>query len=64
MREWGSLPINTAENYPAGVYEGYTTFRKNQPMDYALTVEKKEDSVYVVTFTDTLPEKEKELSRG
>jgi hypothetical protein len=61
MHEWASLPINTAGSYPPGVYEGYTTLRKNQPYDYALRVDRRDDSVYVVTFTDTLPEKRKRI---
>ena len=61
MHEWGRLPINTAEKYPPGVYLSNRTLRDNQPEEFAMTLEKKDDSLYAVNFTDTLSQKRKRI---
>jgi hypothetical protein len=62
LNEWGRFPINIAESYPTGVYEFYKTFRKNRPEYFEMNLEKKGDSVYAVTFTDTIPDNKERIN--
>jgi hypothetical protein len=53
---WGEYPINKADAYPSGVYEFYHLFRRNQTESFCLRLNMSKDSLYIVDFTDTLPE--------
>ena len=61
MNEWSKFPINKAESFPPGVYEFNKTFRKNQAEYFAMSLERQEDSVYAVTFTDSLSDNKKRI---
>ena len=61
VNEWSKLPINTADSFPPGVYEFNKTFRKNQAEYFAMSIERQEDSVYAVSFTDSLPDNKKRI---
>jgi hypothetical protein len=56
MSDWSKYPINNTIAYPSGVYEFYQLFRRNQIEKFGLSLKMREDSVYVVTFTDSLPD--------
>ena len=53
---WRDFPINKTETYPSGVYEFYHTFRRNQVEAFSISLSTLNDSLYMVSFNDSLPE--------
>ncbi len=53
---WAEYPINKTETYPPGVYEFYQLFNKNKIEPFGLHLTMTADSLYVVSFTDSLPD--------
>jgi len=56
VNRWGEYPINKTDTYPSGVYEFYETFRRNQIEPFGLNVRMTADSLFEVSFTDSLPD--------
>ncbi len=59
QNEWGKYPINNVVNYQDGIFEFYELFRKNQSEKFGITLKMREDSVYIMTFTDSLPDEKR-----
>jgi hypothetical protein len=53
---WSEYPINKTETHPSGVYEFYHLFRRNQAEPFGLSLTAIKDSLYMVSFTDSLPD--------
>jgi hypothetical protein len=56
VNHWGEYPINKTETYPPGVYEFYQLFKKNETEPFGLNLTMTADSLYAVSFTDSLPD--------
>jgi hypothetical protein len=61
MNDWGKYPINKADTYPSGVYEFYQPFRRNQVEKFNLRLKMRDDSLYEVTFTDSLSDEKQRV---
>ena len=70
VNHWADYPINKTETYPSGVYEFYQLFKRNKIEPFGLKVTQTADSLYTVSFTDSLPDDKLraehwvEISRG
>ncbi len=53
---WADYPINKTETYPPGVYEFYPLFKRNKVEPFGLNLTKNADSLFTLSFTDTLPD--------
>jgi len=60
---WAAYPINRTEVYSDGIFTSYGNFRDNQPEKHNLNVTMRQDSVYLLNFTDTLTEEKKEIGQ-
>ena len=56
VNHWAEYPINKTETYPPGVYEFYQLFKKNEIEPFGLNLTMTADSLYAVSFTDSLPD--------
>jgi|HubBroStandDraft_1064217.scaffolds.fasta_scaffold12199_4 hypothetical protein len=56
LHRWADYPINKTETYPSGVYEFYQLFKRNEVEPFGLHLTVTADSLYSVSFTDTLPD--------
>jgi hypothetical protein len=56
VNHWAEYPINKTETYPPGVYEFYQLFNKNKIEPFGLNLTMTADSLYAVSFTDSLPD--------
>jgi hypothetical protein len=56
VNHWAEYPINKTETFPPGVYEFYQLFRKNEIEPFGLNLTMTADSLYAVSFTDSLPD--------
>lgn len=56
VNRWAEYPINKTETYPPGVYEFYQLFKRNKAEPFGLNLTKTADSLYTVSFTDSLPD--------
>ena len=56
VNHWAEYPINKTETYPPGVYEFYQLFKRNKIEPFGLNLTMTADSLYAVSFTDSLPD--------
>ena len=56
VNHWAEYPINKTETYPPGVYEFYQLFKRNKIEPFGLNLTMTPDSLYAVSFTDSLPD--------
>jgi hypothetical protein len=54
VNHWAEYPINKTDNYPPGVYEFYPLFKRNKAEPFGLNLTMTADSLYTVSFTDSL----------
>ena len=70
VNHWAEYPINKTETYPPGVYEFDQLFKRNKVEPFGLNLTMTPDSLYTVSFTDSLPDDKLranhwlEMSRG
>jgi hypothetical protein len=56
VNHWADYPINKTETYPPGVYEFYPLFKGNKVEPFGLNLTMTADSLYTLSFTDSLPD--------